>query len=166
MKNKKILITVIFAVVCAGVILAVLFIGYNKKTSAPAVNTSVDEVRSSDTLEEAVAWAGFPLRCSDRLNGITATDYSADKTSVTVNYGKAGYISKTLIQEDESAANDGLPEEDGTVYEINGVDVFFTGDEDAVSKAGWTDNSFDYCICLTDQSVSAGVMTDYVAATR
>ena len=167
MKNKKILITVIFAVVCVGVILAVLFIGYNKKTSGMLSVEDTDGVRSFDSLEEAAGWAGFSMRCSDRLNGITATDYSADKTSITVTYGRAGYISKTLIMtEDESEVIAGISTEDTTVYEINGMNVYFNGDENYVSEAEWTDNGFDYVVCLTDGSVSADVMTDYVLATR
>ena len=40
------------------------------------------------------------MKCSDRLNGILATDYSADQTAITVTYGKAGYIRKTLLPDD------------------------------------------------------------------
>ena len=166
MKNKKILVTVIFSVVCVGVILAVLLIGYHKKTSGAVAVEDPNVVRSFDSLEEAVEWAGFSLRCSDRMNGILITEYSANQTSITVTYGKAGYISKTLIPEDESAVNAGFSSEDGTVYEINGVSVFFTGDENTVSEAHWTDNGFDYAVCLTNNTVPADVMTDYVSATR
>ncbi len=124
-------------------------------------------VRSFDSLEEAVEWAGFSMRCSDRMNGKLTTEYSADQTLITVTYGNAGYISKTLIQEDESAANSGPASEDGTVYEINGVSVYFIGEESAVSAAHWTDNGFDYAVCLTNNNtVPADAMTDYVRATR
>ena len=175
MKNKKVLITVIFSVVCAVVILAVLVIGYHTKSQGPAVTTDPGKVCSFDSLEEAVAWAGFSLKCSDRLNGILATDYSADQTAITVTYGKAGYIRKTLLLDDTEEGENAPPTEETTsdyeiddapVHDINGLTVRFTGTEDAVSKAEWIDNGFDYVICLTDQTVTADVMTDYILATR
>lgn len=167
MKNKKVLITVAFSVVSVVVILAVLLIGYHKKTTNPTQYADPGAVRSFDTLAEAVEWAEFSLRCTDRLNGVLATGYSADKTAITVSYGKAGYISKTLIPEDAEAAENGAPEGDGlTEHEINGVTVWFTGTDTAVSKAEWTDNGFRYVICLTEKTAAADAMTDYVLATR
>ena len=44
--------------------------------------------------------------------------------------------------------------------------VWFTEEYDAVSKAQWTDNGFDYVVCLTGQTVSADIMTDYVLSIR
>lgn len=167
MKNKKVWITVIFAAVCAVVILAVLLIGYHKKKTDPTSYIDPGAVRSFDTLEEAVEWAEFSLQCSDRLNGILATGYSADKTAITVTYGKAGYISKTLILEETENGEPKEPEgEDLTAVEINGLTVWLTGGDSAVSQAEWTDNGFDYVICLTDKSTTADVMTDYVLSTR
>ena len=167
MKNKKALITIIFAAVCAVVILAVLLIGYHKKKTDPTSYIDPGAVRSFDTLEEAVEWAEFSLQCSDRLNGILATGYSADKTAITVTYGKAGYISKTLIADDaEKSESNELTEENLSTYEINDLTVWFTGEDTAVSQAEWTDNGFDYVICLTDKSTTADVMTDYVLSTR
>ena len=167
MKNKKILITVIFAAVCAVVIFAVLLIGYHKKNTNPTSYVEPGAARSFDSLAEAVEWAEFSLHCSDRLNGILATGYSADKTAITVTYGKAGFVSKTLIPEDAENGENTAPEgEDLTSREINGLTVWFTGGDKAVSKAEWTDNGFDYVISLTDQGTTADVMTDYVLATR
>ena len=167
MKNKKVWITVIFAAVCAVVILAVLLIGYHKKKTDPTSYIDPGAVRSFDTLEEAVEWAEFSLQCSDRLNGILATGYSADKTAIIVTYGKAGFVSKTLITEDTEDGEPREPEgEDLTAVEINGLTVWLTGGDSAVSQAEWTDNGFDYVICLTDKSTTADVMTDYVLSTR
>ena len=167
MKNKKLLITVIFVAVCAVVILAVLLIGYHKKKTEPTQYVDPDTVRSFDSLEEAVEWAEFSLRCSDRLNGMLATGYSADKTVITVTYGKAGFVSKTLILEDtENGETKGPEGEDMTEREINGLTVRFTGGDNAVSTAEWTDNGFDYVICLTDQGTTVDIMTDYILATR
>ena len=80
-------------------VLAVLLIGYHKKT-APG-----DE-KSFDTLAEAIEWAEFSLQCSDRLNGSLAADYTASKTAITVRYGKAGSLSKTLLSEETQAETD------------------------------------------------------------
>ena len=167
MKNKKVWITVVFAVVCAVVILTVLLIGYHKKKTDPTSYIDPGAVRSFDTLEEAIEWAEFSLQCSDRLNGILATGYTADKTAITVTYGKAGYISKTMLPDDtEDSENEEQAEENLTSCEINGLTVWFTGEDTAVSQAEWTDNGFDYVICLTDKSTTADVMTDYVLSTR
>lgn len=167
MKNKKVLITVIFSVVCAIVILAVLLIGHYAKSNDSTATIDPGAVQSFGSLEEAVEWAGFSLQCSDRLDGILVTDYSADQIAITVTYGKAGYISKALILEDteisESTESVG---ENRTAYEINDLTVWFTGEENAVSKAEWIDNGFAYTICLTNQTVAANVMTDYVLSTR
>ena len=167
MKNKKVLLTVIFAAACAVVILAVLVIGYHRKNADPTSYVDPGAVRSFDSLEEAVEWAEFSLHCSDRLNGVLATGYSADKTTITVTYGKAGFVSKTLITEDTENGEPGEPEgEDLTAVEINGLTVWLTGGDNAVSKAEWIDNGFDYVISLTDQGTTKDVMTDYVLATR
>ena len=96
-----------------------------------------------------------------------ASDYTADKTAITVTYRKAGYLSKTLLTEEEQTENDpGESEEDRVSHEINGVTVWFTGEENAVTKAEWADNGFAYVISLTGQSVTAETMTDYVLSTR
>ena len=96
---RKLWITILFFAVCAVVILAVLLLGYHKKT-APG-----DE-KSFDTLAEAIEWAEFSLQCSDRLNGSLAADYTASKTAITVRYGKAGSLSKTLLSEETQAETD------------------------------------------------------------
>ena len=167
MKNKKIWITVIFSVVAAALILTVLIIGYQKKISAPVDDVSMETVRTFDTLEEAVEWAGFSMRCSDRLNGVLSTDYEADKSAITVNYGNAGYICKTLIAQEMETDVTAVPaEEMKNIYEIDGMTVRFTGDETAVSKAEWTDNGFNYVINLTGSGINAETMTDYIRATR
>ena len=44
--------------------------------------------------------------------------------------------------------------------------VWFTGEENAVTQAEWTDNGFAYVIALADQSVTAETMTDYVLSIR
>ena len=167
MKNKKVLITVIFSVVCAIVILAVLLIGHYAKSNDSTATIDPGAVQSFGSLEEAVEWAEFSLQCSDRLNGILATEYSADKTRITVTYGKAGYISKALTSEDAENSESTEPTEGNrTAYEINDLTVWFTGEENAVSKAEWTDNGFEYVIYLTNQTVASDVMTDYVLSTR
>ena len=166
MKNKKVRSTVIFAVVCVVVILAVLIIGYQKKNTGSTPYKDPGATGSFDTLDEAVEWAGFKLKCSDRLNGLLATDYSANKTAITVTFGEAGYIRKALIPEDvEDGENAQSTEESRTTYEINGLTVWFRGEENAVYEAEWIDNGFDYVISLNQKSVSADVMTDYILAT-
>ena len=160
MKNRKLWITILFAAVCAVVILAVLLIGYHKKTDTGAA-------RSFDTLAEAVEWAEFSLQCTDRLNGMLDSDYTADKTAITVTYREAGYLSKTLLTEEEQTESEpGETEEDRVSHEINGVTVWFTGEENAVTKAEWAYNGFAYVISLTGQSVTAETMTDYVLSIR
>ena len=167
MKNKKVLLTIVFAALCAVVILAVLLIGYHKKKTEPTQYVDPGAVRSFDSLEEAVEWAEFSLHCSDRLSGVLATGYSADKTAITVTYGKAGFVSKTLILEETENGETKEPEgEDLTAVEINGLTVWLTGGDSAVSKAEWIDNGFDYVITLTDQGTTVDIMTDYILATR
>lgn len=168
MKNKKVLITVLFSVICAAVILTVILIANDRRTNTddPIADPDANTVHTVASLEETADWSEFPLQCTDRLNGILATEYSADKNVITVKYGDAGLITKTLITEAPSDAGLEDPEENGFYREINGVTVRFTGEEDAVTKAEWTDNGFDYAITLTEGSVTADTMSDYVSATR
>ena len=175
MKSKKILITIIFSVICVSVILAVILIANNRRGD-PGEDADANTIQLFSSLEEAVERAGFPLQCTDRLNGILATEYFADETVITVTYGKAGYITKKLIAVDESDTgattektseiNDETTEEVRTEHKINGVTVIFTGKESSVTKAEWTDNGYDYAIVLTNNSVTADMMTDYVSMTR
>ena len=109
--------------------------------------------------------AGFPFACSDRLNGMPATAYSADRTVITVTFGSEGYITKTLI-EDEPESGESAQSDDGLSLAIDGRNVRFTVEENAVSKAEWTENGFEYVICLTGLTTTADVMTEYVRATR
>ncbi|MBQ6165419.1 MAG: hypothetical protein IJK23_13185 [Clostridia bacterium] len=171
------MLTIIFSVVCAAVVLTVVLIGYRNKKPVQTISADLSSVQSFDTLGEAVECAGFSMQCSDRLNRILATSYSADRNAIIVNYGTAGYISKTLIMEDaeegetaqaeaaqaENAQADG---ENLIPHEINGMTVRFTGEDNAVSQAEWTYNGFDYVISLADQTVTADAMTDYILATR
>ena len=168
MKNKKVLLTVVFAAVCAVVILAVLLVGYHKKKNNPDLYMEPGTVRTFDTLEEAIEWAGFSMKCSDRLSGILVTDYSADKTAITVTYGIAGYVRKTLLTEDADEGETAATNTDAadSLYDIDGRNVFFAGEESGVTTAQWTDNGFVYVISLTGSGVTADVMTDYVRATR
>ncbi len=93
-------------------------------------------VMSFDSLEEAVEWAGFSLKITGRLGGTPATDYSANKAAFTVTYGNVGYVSKTLIpDETEPAENTDDSEQNRLSCEINGWTVWFTGEENAVTKA-------------------------------
>ena len=159
-----------------------VLIGYRNKKPVQTISADLTAVQSFEMLEEAVEYAGFSMRCTDRLNGVLITGYSADRNAIIVNYGTAGYISKTLIMEDaeesetaqaeaeqietaqeESAQADG---ENLTAYEINGITVRFTEEDGSVSKAEWTDNGFDYVTSLADQTVTADDMTDYILATR
>ena len=135
MKNKKVRFTVIFSAVCAVVILAVLVIGHQTKSKTPTSKADPGAVCSFDSLEEAVKWAGFSLKCSDRLHGILATDYSADQTAITVTYGKAGYIRKALISEDtEKAGSEESGEEDRIEQEVNGLSVWLIGGKPPYQK--------------------------------
>ena len=185
-KKKKILITVIACVLFACVVIAVILISNSLGTGGKVLGGNDAPEQSFDTLDEAVLYAGFPFQCTDRLGGFPATQYSADKTVITVTYGSSGYITKTLITtEDEtesesgdetvtepetasesSALPDGTEKEDGFQTDINGVSIWFTGDENSVTKAEWTDNGFDYAIVLSGEGVSADDMTEYVSATR
>ncbi len=84
-----------------------------------------------------------------------------------MRYGKAGSLSKTLLSEEDQAETDAEEaEENRFSQEINGVTVWFTGEENAVTKAEWADNGFAYVIALADQSVTAETMTDYVLSIR
>lgn len=176
-KKKKILITVIFSAICIGVMLAVILFANSRRNQADSdTDSETADVRTFGSLEEAAEWAQFPMKTTDRLNGILATEYSAIENMIKVTFGKAGYITKTLIMEEESsetepgteqeAAPDEIAEKDPDAREINGVSVRFTWDDTAVTKAEWTDNGFDYVIVLTEKSVTADMMTDYVSATR
>lgn len=178
MKNRKLWITVLCAVVCAGVILAVILIANSRRTKEAGATESADPnaAQSFASLEEAVECAQFPLRCPDRLNGKPATAYSADRSAIIVAYGSGDYIRKTMIAEgtegastDQTGGQNGEgtepPGETRTEHVINGVRVWFVGSEDAVSQAEWTDNGFAYVIRLTGSSVTADVMTDYVVST-
>ena len=77
------------------------------------------------------------------------------------------FVCEASAEAEEPAATDGeASEKTFTEQEINGVTVRFFGGVEAVTKAEWTDNGFDYAVVLTEESVTASVMTDYVAAIR
>ena len=170
-KSKKILLIVIFAVLGAAIVVTVFAIGYrNRKTKAPEPERiDTGKVVEFESLEEAAAHAGFSMACPDRLNGMPATEYSADKTTITVKFGGVGYITKTLVPDetrDSEAEENTENAGSGESLELNGMSVAFIGDDDTVTRAVWTDNSFDYVICLTDGSTTTDVMTEYVLETR
>ena len=172
MKNKKLWITVLFSVVCIAVILTVILLANNQRKDADTIPNDADSFAS---LKEAEEYAQFPLRTTDRLNGELVTEYFADETAITVTFGDAGYVTKIMLIDDVSGTSvtDKKPDKESndasevrTEHEIGGVTVLFTGENDAVTKAEWTDNGFDYAIVLTENSVTADMMTDDVSATR
>ena len=170
MKNKKILLIVICSVLAAAVIVTVFVIGYrDRKSKGAPEDADRDGVVAVESLEEAAERAGFPFACSDRLNGMPATAYSADRTVITVTFGSTGYITKTLIQDEPESEENAEPaegEDAGISLALDGRTVRLTGEEDAVSKAEWTENGFEYVICLTGQTTTANIMSEYILATR
>ena len=145
-----------------------LIVGAHKKQTAPEADTPSAATRSFDSLAAAVDYAGFSLRCSDRLNGGLVTEYAADRTQITVTYGVAGYVRKTLLTQDADEGETVPTAADAAdaLYDVDGRNVRFVGGGNAVTAAGWTDNGFLYEIILTGQGVTADAMTDYVRATR
>ena len=112
-----------------------LIVGAHKKQTAPEADTPSAATRSFDSLAAAVDYAGFSLRCSDRLNGGLVTEYAADRTQITVTYGVAGYVRKTLLTEDadESETATSVTDASGSTHDIDGRNVRFVGGETAVT---------------------------------
>ncbi len=164
MKNKKIWITAAFVILAAAVFTGILLLRHSRDKK-----TSADETKDFSQYEEAAENAGFSLRYSDRLSGWPMTGFKGSSTSITVLYGNAGYVRKTLISEQEDdAAEENATMEETSEHLINGVTVYFNGDDAAVTQARWTDNGFDYLICIetVSKAVAADVMEDYVRMTR
>ena len=167
-KNKKLILTIIFAVLAAGIITAVILIANHVKKNQEE-EKAPDVVKEFNTLEEAMANAGFKMRHSDRLAGMPVSGFKGNQRSITVLFAGAGSISKTLVLEpDEGAESTESAAPEGTEHVIDGMTVWFAGAEDQITAARWTDNGFDYVISLDDGggAVTEEEMTDYVQMTR
>ena len=165
-KNKKILLTVIAALLAAGAVTAVILLANHVKKNQAE---DTDIVKEFQSLEEAIENAGFKMTHSDRLAGMPVSGFKGSQRSITVLFKGAGYISKTLILEpDAGAESTETAEPEGTAHSINGMTVYFSGAEGQITSARWTDNGFDYVISLDDGggSVTEEEMTDYIMMTR
>ena len=167
-KNKKLILTIIFAVLAAGIITAVILIANQVKKNQEE-EAAPDVVKDFNTLDEAMAHAGFKMRHSDRLAGMPVSGFKGSQRSIIVLFEGAGSISKTLILEpDEGAESTESAAPEGTAHVIDGMTVWFAGAEGRITSARWTDNGFDYVISLDGGggAVTEEEMADYVQMTR
>ena len=160
MKNKKRWITAAFLILAVAAFAGMLLLKNH---------WNMYGTKAYENYEDAAENAGFSLQYSDRLSGLPVTGFTGSSTSITVLYENAGYVRKTLISEkkDDTAAKDATT--DGALeHVINGVTVYFSGNDDAVTDARWTDNGFDYQICIENASkaITADEMEDYVRMTQ
>ena len=162
MKNKKLLLTVIFVVLAVLVFAGIFFL----KSCADKKKNVTKEFESA---KEASEYAGFSITYSDRLSGFPVSGFTADGSTITVLYGGVGYFEKKL-RTDTDSDTETVTEQDEPVTEhiINGVTVYFSGDDESVTAARWVDNGFDYTIKIiaVSEAVTAEEMTDYVLMSR
>ena len=173
--NKKIIISIVAAVICAAALTAVILINVNQKAEAESQSTikSSSEILSAGKAEKGDTEAGFAFQYTDRLAGHTATDIKSTDSTIKVTYGNAGYVSKT----DSTAENSGAESKDeeidtdDTEYSesseqvIDSLKVTFKGNDGTVSFATWKFGSFTYTVSV-NSGISAEDMTEYVRATR
>ena len=112
------------------------------------------------------------MQYSDRLCGWPVTGFAGDERAITVLYGDAGYVRKTLLPEPGTETDAETPAEetadpDAFAQDVDGLTVYFSGSDDNVTAARWTDNGFDYTIQISgDEKVSAEEMAEYIRMIR
>ena len=162
MKNKKILLTVIFVVLAAAIFAGIFIL-------KGCADKKKDVTKEFESAKEASEYAGFSITYSDRLSGFPVSGFTADGRTITVLYGGAGYFEKKLRTDSDSDTGIST-EQDEPVSEhiINGMTVYFSGDDESVTAARWVDNGFDYTLRINavSEAVTAEEMTDYVLMSR
>ena len=162
MKNKKILLTVIFVVLAVAIFAGIFIL-------KGCADKNKDVAKEFESAKEASEYAGFSITYSDRLSGFPVSGFTADGRTITVLYGGAGYFEKKLRTDSDSDAGIST-EQDELVSEhiINGMTVYFSGDDESVTTARWVDNGFDYTLRINavSEAVTAEEMTDYVLMSR
>lgn len=166
--KKKIIISVVAAVVCIAVFTTVIIINLRSKTAAPEADSSeakksVSELLSEGKAENNDTAADFGFEYPDRLGGYQATDMQSNSSMIEITYSNAGFVRKTYAVSENSGDKTEYDESMDLV--IDGSKVTFKGNDGMVNLAVWNENNYAYTISV-NEGVSPEDMEEYVKTTR